>query len=391
MLDSPAYWITWSKKLQDQAGMLGVPTIKGRGNFPCDRGAREGLDSCEFKFCDDDDPENENPGKYAPDCPFIQQFKRGADAELTALNYALFLQYMYHPKRPLPWRPWLIADEGDVLEDALAGYMDVYLDRVWFENIEFPVELPANGKDEDRLAAWTRRALDEEILHQAEGSKQYLEWKKAQDMAKQAEGALQQQYIVDDTGLVISLRVVWPLKYAKMLLNRFKHVLIMSATLGDIKAMAGEMGLPDSTWSSLAVPSAIPVSRRLIYYSPVANLRHDCTELDYISMADAIIGWGREDYPRDRGIIHVSSYKHARRLGQLLFSRGLGQRVHIQDRPGPTVQQKWEASPDGVLVSPVAGLGLDLPYVFPWQVVAKLPYPGLGDKIVRLRLHQNAS
>ena len=391
MLDVSAYWVTWSKKLQDQGvGGVPVPSIKGRGNFACVKGEADGLGSCEFKVCDDDNPDEENPGKLALECPFVQQFKTGADAPLTILNYALLFQYMYHPKRPLPWRPWVICDEGDVLEAALGGYLDVQLDRQWFEDIEFPVELPSNGRDEERLALWASKAREDGLTRQAETPRQAMEWKKAQDMALKTEGALLSGYIVDDNGMTISLRVLWPLKFARStLLNRFKHILIMSATLGDIPSMAEEMGLPAESWTSLAVPSAIPVSRRLIYYSPVANLKHDATELDYQSMADAIIKWGRNDFPRDRGIVHVSSYRHARRLGNLLFHRGLGDRVYIQDRPGATLQKRWEASPDGVLVSPVAGLGLDLPYVFPWQVVAKLPYPGLADKIVRLRLSQN--
>jgi len=389
LTDSDGYWATWSKKLQDQGATLGVPSIKGRSNFPCKEGLDEGLDSCEFKVCDDDDPANEEPGRLALKCPFIQQFKTGANAPLTVLNYALLLQYLYHPKRPLPWRPWLIADEGDVLEDALAGYLDVTLDRIYLERIEFPVELPSDGRDLDKLMHWAEKARAPDVMDGVFDTRQRHAWRLVQDLAERTKSAIESEYILDDRDMVITLRVLWPLRHMKVLLNRFRHLLIMSATLGDIKAMAKEMVLGDSEWTSLAVPSAIPVDRRLIYYAPVANLKHEATALDYERMADAIIKWGKEDYPRSRGLVHVSSYNHARRLGQLLFARGLGYRVHIQDRPGPKPQAAWEASPDGVLVSPVAGLGLDLPYVFPWQVVAKLPYPGLGDKIVRMRLHDN--
>lgn len=379
------YDATFSRKLQEQyTKEFGVPNIMGRGNFRCKPGEDSGSEFCDMRFCDDDDPHTGEPGILAPHCPFIKQFEAGARAPFTVLNYLVLFNYLHHLKRPLPRREWLVCDEGHMLEGVIGQYVDVYLDRIWFEKVEFPVELPLDGKVKVNVLEWAAKAKDVEVM--GEDKKTQMYWNQAKQLAGQAAEKLSKGFILDDDGLVISIRCLWPLEQARELfVDQFPHVLIMSATLGDMDALARAMGLPRAAYETLSVPSCIPATNRPIYIEPIVSLKYQAPEVDYECMADAIIGWAGEQFPNEKGLIHVSSYQMAKRLGRLLATRGLGNRVVIQDRRDPKIQEYWERTSGTILCSPVAGLGLDLPYLFGWQVIAKLAYPSLSDKIVRMR------
>jgi len=379
------YDATWSRKLQKQyTEEFHVPNIMGRGNFECKPGAEHGAEFCDLRFCDDDDPARGYPGELAPHCPFIQQFNAGTAAPFAVLNYLVLFNYLGHPKRPLPRREWLVCDEGHMLEDAIGQYVDVYLDRVWFEKIGFPVELPIDGKVKANILDWSEAAGEVETMR--EDKKTQLAWNEAKRMAAQAANKIAKGFIVDDDGLVISIRCLWPLEQARELfIDFFPHVLVMSATIGDMDALARAMGLPKDSYKKLSVPSCIPVGQRPIYIEPISSLSYNAEPVDYERMADAIIDWAQNQFPSEKGLVHVSSYMMAKRLGRLLATRGLGNRVVIQDRRDPKIQEYWERTSGTILCSPVAGLGLDLPYLFGWQVIAKLAYPSLSDKIVRMR------
>lgn len=380
-----AYLATWSRKLQKQYETeFGVPSIMGRGNFECEPGAEHGMEFCNMRLCDDDNPRKGDVGTLAPLCPFVQQFTAGQEQPFTVLNYSVLFNYLDHAKRPLQEREWLICDEAHMLEDSIGMFIDVYLDRVWIEKIDFPVELPLPTCSKAEVIDWIHKVKGVVVV--GESTKTQAQWNEAKQRARQAQVAIDKGFILDDNGLVISIRCLWPLEQARELfVDRFPHVLLMSATLGDMDALAKALLLPKENYRALSVPSCIPATSRPIYIEPIASLVHESKELDYTTMADAIIRWASEQFPNEKGIIHVSSYAMAKRLGRLLYNRGLGNRIVIQDRRDTKIQDYWERTPSTILCSPVAGLGLDLPYLFGWQVIAKLSYPSLGDKIIQMR------
>lgn len=105
-------------------------------------------------------------------------------------------------------------------------------------------------------------------------------------------------------------------------------------------------------------------------------------------MACGIIDIIKGNFPNDRGLIHVSSYQMAGRLGKHLVNRDpvLGRRILREQRPDPGMRKQWETRLDApVLITPASRLGVDLPGLFPYQIIAKLPYPDLGDPLVDIR------
>lgn len=380
MMDTPVYAALWSRRLQHQCQQeIDCGIIMGRSNFQCNVEVGE---TCEFDWCGD------NPGTRG-DCPYNIQFDDGLSSPIAVLNYALLFTHL--GKKRFPNRNVLICDEGHTLEDAYGNHLDVQLDRIYMEEHGFPVLLPSNcsGESGERdLIDWAKRVLDKMDYEPAD-RRQSARWAKicgqAERVLDTTEGAA--QWRVYDTGYSVYVRLLWPLQRFYQVLGHFEQTIIMSATLGDMDAMAYSMGLGRDEYATLALPSAIPVERRLIYIWPVTSLKKDAGGLDYRHMTHAIIELASKYFQNDKGLIHVSSYKMARRLGRELAG-GLPNRIIIEDAPGAAsaAREQWSQRLDpAILCTPAAALGMDLPYLFPWQIIAKVPYPYLGDPIVKAR------
>jgi len=380
MFDSPVYAALWSRRLQRQCEQeIDCRVVMGRSNFMCNKEAGE---TCEFDWCGSD-PETKAL------CPYRIQFEEGLEAPIAVLNYALLLTHL--GMKNLPPRDVLICDEGHMLEDALANHLDVRISRLWLEDIKFPWQLSQEKCDAEMLRDWAETVLNGMAAdeHPPKDKKQRARWGKVKALAEKVLGLVYSSAstVPDDNGFEASLRVLWPLEHFPTVASHFERILVMSATLGDVQALAKEMVLKPDEYSALALRSVIPVDRRLIYVWPVANLHKNATALDYSTMTSGIIILATQHFPRDKGLIHVSSYKMAERLGRLL-SEELPGRILVEDGTQATkhIRKLWtDGTEPRILCTPAASMGADYPFVFPWQVIAKLPYPYLGDQVVFTR------
>lgn len=369
------YAVMWSKALQAQAhDMLGAPVVVGRANFQC---RDEPMDSCEWAYCDGD-------AELEAECPFQQQLKAGKKAPLTIFNYAMFLLNI----AKIPKRPWVVFDEGHKLEDAMDNWLGVALSKRWFEKIGFTPELPRYTTPTN-IFAWAEEAIERPIPHL--DKRTAARWRKAKYLALRAFTLLKsaEETRVYERDFTAYVRIIWPMKRFRSVLESVDRVLIMSATLGDIPALANDLGLEPPEYDSLALPSVIPVENRKIYYRPMVSLKKGAKKVDFQGMACGIIDIVRANFLNERGLIHVSSYIMAEQLGKAMreaAGKSLGSRVLVEEKRNIGVRESWASRLDApILVTPAAGLGIDLPHLFPYQVIAKCPYPDLGDPLVRTR------
>lgn len=382
MTGTPLYAAMWTKRLQQQTKeMLDVPIIVGRGNFDCQD---EPGDTCEFAYCD----------PY-PDlrtaCPYRVQLALGQKAGITVLNYGVLLQHI--GDKELERRPWLVCDEGHKLEDAMGNWTDVAVHRHWLEELGFPEMLPSHI-DKDSLYTWARTAMEVEPPARL-GRPLAARWRKAAKLAGKVFGLLARadEVKVYERKFTAYVRVIWPLHRFHQVMGTCDRVLVMSATLGDMDALARAMHLAPEEYDTLSLPSVIPVERRLIYNRPLGNLKMGAPMQEYDVVAGGIAKIILKNFPRERGLIHVSSYQMAGWLGKHLAKAdsGLGRRVISELGPHSVSRREWETRLDApILITPAAGLGLDLPHLFPYQIIAKCPYPDLGDPLVRVRQQLDA-
>jgi len=93
---------------------------------------------------------------------------------------------------------------------------------------------------------------------------------------------------------------------------------------------------------------------------------------------------GQDGLRNQKGIIHSGSFALTDRLGERL----LGDRflIHRRDADIRELLSRFAAETRPVvLVSPSVTTGVDLPYVFGWQVIAKVPFGDLSDPVVARR------
>ena len=169
----------------------------------------------------------------------------------------------------------------------------------------------------------------------------------------------------------------------------FKHaskVLLMSATVMSKEAFCEVLGLPQDEVAFISIPSPFPVENRPIIVSPIASMSMQNIDKGLPKMAQAVKAI-LDAHPNEKGIIHCHSYKIAQYLKNNIKSKRLlthnsedrekKLRIHMAD-PNPTV-----------LLSPSMQEGVDLKDdLSRFQVICKVPYPYLGDKLVKKRMHK---
>jgi Rad3-related DNA helicase len=164
----------------------------------------------------------------------------------------------------------------------------------------------------------------------------------------------------------------------------------MSATITPWRQLCYDLGISPDDVEFIDVPSVFDASRRPIYYQPVANMNHDTKEAEFpnlVAALDKIL----ERHPNEKGLVHCVSYSN---VGQILKLTKHPERMvtHSElDRKSQLYHFMGSTRPL-VLLSPSMERGIDLPYdLCRFVVIAKVPFPYLGDRQVSARLYRGKS
>lgn len=163
-------------------------------------------------------------------------------------------------------------------------------------------------------------------------------------------------------------------------------VLMMSATIMNKSAFCETLGLKESDVAFISIPSPFPVENRPIIASPIASMSYKNIDKGLPKMAQAVKAI-LAAHPNEKGIIHCHSYKIAQYLKRNIRSKRLLTHTS-QDREKKLKIHMAETRPT-VLLSPSMQEGVDLKGdMSRFQILCKVPYPYLGDKLVKKRMHK---
>lgn len=165
-------------------------------------------------------------------------------------------------------------------------------------------------------------------------------------------------------------------------LGYYRRVLLMSATIISPEEMTESLGITD--YSVVRMGAKIPPSARPIIISPAVEMSYKNKESAYPIMVDAVRKI-MDGHPNERGLIHTQSFHLAAAISAIDSDRIR----HYTDSVSKVELFKWyESRPDAVLVAASMQRGYDgKDDLVRWQVIAKIPFPSLGDKQVSARLH----
>lgn len=350
-------------------------------------------------------------------CPY--QVARGAaqDARLAVLNTSYFLTETNKSRGLFANWSLVLIDEADKLEEELMRFVEVTIgpyqrrdlgiglpkkktvDQAWVDWIHEEVIPAIKSKrasivvqrtlsgTPDLKALKERRRYDRML--QEVSSLITLE----EDEDGEVKPMLQQGWVYtgyegkEDKYVTVTFKPVMVNEYAQRYLwNKAGQFVLLSATLISAEQMASDLGLEEGEWTVVEVPSSFPVERRPIIPTALVSVTHKTKDEAYpvlVEQIDEIM----EAHPDERMLVHSVSYDLTNYLTRNLSGYG---RLHTygssKEREGAL--NRFLADENGVMVAPSFDRGVDLHgddcRVI---VVAKIPWPYLGDAQVKKRTY----
>jgi Rad3-related DNA helicase len=172
----------------------------------------------------------------------------------------------------------------------------------------------------------------------------------------------------------------------EMLLNYGDHVLLMSATILDAEAFVEMLGIPKDQYVFISMPTPFPVENRPIFYSGMGKMSSKTIEETLPKMAQAVKAI-LEQHKNEKGIIHCHSYRIVNYLKKNIRNKRL--LSHNSDNRDATLKKHRTSKSATVLLSPSMTEGVDLHGdLSRFQIICKIPYPYLGDKLIRKKMNK---
>ena len=173
----------------------------------------------------------------------------------------------------------------------------------------------------------------------------------------------------------------------KYLFKSGERVLLMSATIVDKDVFCRSVGISPQQAAYTCVNSPFSIASRKIYYMPVGSMSAKCIDVTLPSMSKAVETILQE-HALDRGVVHCVNFRIAKYLKDSIHSDRL--LLHDSTNREKVLQQHLSSNEPTVLLSPSMMEGVDLSDDNSrFQVLCKVPFPYLGDKVVQKRMKKD--
>ena len=193
-------------------------------------------------------------------------------------------------------------------------------------------------------------------------------------------------------GEIANLKPLRAAPYAPVLFGGAKHRIFMSAYPGDREIFCESMGLDIDNVAWIKLPSGFEPKKRPVVMGMVGSMSKrnlDQTFPAFIRVVDKIL----TSHKDEKGIIHCNSYKLGEQMCnhfrvsphgiRLKFAKNADERDAIK-------KEHEETTMPSVIISPSMTEGFDFKDdLARWQIVAKMPYPYLGDHQVARKKELN--
>jgi ATP-dependent DNA helicase DinG len=421
---SGAYVITTQKILQEQymddfgpkSGKGLLRTIKSSSNYRCkfysDQSCAESkkvlvklgkqLKGTEFeKQCKDN-------------CTYTLEKQDFIESPLSITNFSYFLAETTYAGKLVP-RSMLVIDECHNTETELGKFVEVSFSEKFARDV-LKCKIP---RLDSQIAVfdWVRstyrkavnkyvRELEKNMVKISDATEGYGEFSKQYEMLEKHTGKVDQFveiYKEDNWAMNITypqegnkrgarrfeFKPVDVSQYSNILFKSGARLLMMSATVVDKDVYCASIGLKPEEVAYLRIPSPFPVENRPIHFVPVGSMAKDSIDRTLPVMNEAV-KMILEKHPNDKGIIHTTNYKVAKHLlDNLKSSRIL---THDSSNRDEVLKKHYESKEPTVLLSPSMMEGVDLADdASRFQILCKVPFPYLGDLVVKKRMDRNKS
>lgn len=319
------------------------------------------------------------------ECPFYRQRDMADAARISILNYPF---YFYETKYGLFPTDILICDEGhqidsQILSVASSSLQSTHLSELSRLGVKVPYPRELLLGNNPGLT----KAIQSGLLAVTSYLRQYDEGDVPPPLYVDLQRRLQS--IAELNG---RLAVAQEFTYSPILSEQFskdylkaKKIVLMSATIFGPEYWSHRLGIDDVEY--LEVPSSFPAHKRPIYIQSVCKVNQKWWDnpTDQKKLINAIDNIIKKHIPK-KGLIHSVSYRLTEWILANSMFAGSG---YLIKGDSDQVVEDWKQADKGILVSPRATEGVDLPNeLCDFIIIPKVPYLSLGDQVTRLQMQE---
>ena len=400
-------YLCTTKDLQNQlqTDFPYIPLIKGRANYPCTY--NEKLESLFPEFTADDCPANmerkdkdgaKSKFRCKSSCPYLVAKKQALKSPIAILNTAYFISEANYVGQ-FSGRKFVVVDEADELESQLLKFVDFKITRKAANYLG--IGLP---KYKTKFESWKQWAIDsypvvcERIAYlerefgdiMAKKDYEIRIYKRLKAMRNKLEiivKYLDENWISNTSETSWEFKPIWVKDFTRnYIFSHAEKFLFMSSTILSPSNLAYALGIENSEWEYVSIPSQFPKENRKVYYMPVADITHKTeAEIAHILPVLTQIISNRSD---KKGLIHTVSYKNAKfimdnlRNDRLLF--------HDSSNRSQVLELFKSSKAPLIIVSPSMDRGIDFKYdLCSFIIIVKIPYLDLSDKQISTRVYSS--
>lgn len=406
--EKDSYLYTSTILLQEQylRDFPDLVTAKGRSNFECiesNAGFNCDVGVCKQQkgyFCPHGVGMDEDIGLYLKDeddpCLYWGQKINAMYAPISILNYKYLLtdnMYLSH----FPVRDLAIYDEGHNLEKELMGALSLEM-----SDYQLKRDLNHGFKDYENktISEWADilAELGHEYSDLAEDMEDPLKQERFFTRAQTFLGSSRRlednphNWVYNfDTKFerwagkkvrTVTFKPVETYMYTDLLFMSAEQHVIMSGSILKPDIFAEELNISD--YEYIEIPSIVPAVNRPIYREYVGSMSARNFDANHKALC-VKIGEIAQRHLEQKGIIHTFTYKIADKIKEC-YGDDDRYLFHDVNNREEVTQEFLDSEEPLIFVSPYSYEGVDFPYEKGrWQIIAKNPYPYLGDAQVKAR------
>jgi Rad3-related DNA helicase len=196
---------------------------------------------------------------------------------------------------------------------------------------------------------------------------------------------LEEQFSRERNARKLQFKPIDVSEYAIDMLHSYgDYCLFMSATILNEKAFTMLLGIEENDYSHAKIPSPFPLENRPVIYSPIGKMSTKFIDDSLPKLVEAV-KMILDAHPKDKGIIHTSTYKIANYIKKRIRTNRL--LIHDSDNRDKVFKKHKNSKKPTVLISPSMTEGVDLRGdMSRFQIVCKVPFPYLGSSLIRKKM-----
>lgn len=407
--------LTTQKLLQDQYekdfSSSSMSSLKSSSNYQCKHFKKQS--------CAETRPmlQNEQKGSRlwntcVLNCTYKKKKEEFIEGKLGVTNFAYFLNETKFSGK-IPKKQLLVVDEAHNLPDELSKFIEVSFSEKFaksFLDVDIPRDLTPRQFVDWVISSYypvllMKKTSFEEGMSRYVGLAEKVQNGELMKLTKKmellsgheakvktfvniwdSENWIMEEVPADEkSGRKLQFKPIDVSPYADGYIHAWgQHVLLMSATILDITGYKTLCGINDENSNSLIIPSPFPHENHPIIYAGVGSMGNSEIDSTLPKISEAVKEILKA-HPKEKGIIHCGSYKIAWHIKKNVKSN----RILIHDsHDRDAVLAKHIASKEPtVILSPSMTEGVDLKDdLSRFQVICKIPFPYLGDKLIRKKM-----